>query len=248
MITYQKEITKLYKSLNSNSQFKLWNKIQDGDSNARNQVINSCLPLAFKLADKFHKNNKHIDLEDLMGEANLALINAVDKWDINKSNITTIATHCIKNALINTIHDSKYNIRFPVSFSRRAADQLYKVIGSTKQLAEEIAADKKIGVNKVKALMQYAHKRRFDVSDIDIEEKNDEVPKYCVKDLENLMKDNLDDVEFNLMSQYFGFFGEKKKTVRQICNQEQMIEQDVRQLINSCKKKLKQLAMENVDV
>ena len=138
MITYQKEITKLYKSLNSNSQFKLWNKIQNGDSNARNQVINSCLPLAFKLADKFHKNNKHIDLEDLMGEANLALINAVDKWDINKSNITTIATHCIKNALINTIHDSKYNIRFPVSFSRRAADQLYKVIGSTKQLAEEI--------------------------------------------------------------------------------------------------------------
>ena len=82
--------------------------------------------LVINIANKFRYNNKHIDLEDMIQEGNIALIQAVDKWDAYQSAITTVATWYVRNALINMITDAKYNIKYPYAMSRRAAEQLRK--------------------------------------------------------------------------------------------------------------------------
>ena len=89
---YKKEITKLFDKMTKDDQVELHGRIVRGDVNARNKVIENCLPLAYKIADNYHVNNKHIDFEDLLQEANMALIRAVDKWDVERGNISTVAT------------------------------------------------------------------------------------------------------------------------------------------------------------
>ena len=115
---YQKKLSQLHKPLNRKEQIDLFNKIKTGDVNARDTVIYSCLPLVINIAKKFRINNKHIDLEDMIQEGNIALMRAVDKWDINKGSITTVATWYIRNSLVDMITDARYNIQHPYTLSR----------------------------------------------------------------------------------------------------------------------------------
>ena len=113
--------------LNKAEQIQLYSKMKNGDNDARNTVIASCFPLVINIAKKFRYNNKHIDIEDMIQEGNIALINAVNSWNVNKGNITTVATWCIRNRLIDMINDSRYTIRYPYSISRRAAEELRRI-------------------------------------------------------------------------------------------------------------------------
>ncbi len=61
MIEYNKDMTRLHSKLDKEKQRELWEKIQNGDSSARNEVIYSCLPMVVDIAKNFRVNNKHID-------------------------------------------------------------------------------------------------------------------------------------------------------------------------------------------
>ena len=119
---YKKDITRKHKLLTNQEQVDLYKKMKDGDGEAKEALIYSCLPLVIDIANKFRINNKHIDLEDMIQEGNIALINAVEKWDVSKANITTVATWYVRNSLVDMITDAKYNIKQPYSLSRRAAE------------------------------------------------------------------------------------------------------------------------------
>ena len=97
---YQKDLTAKHKQLTRAEQQILFSKIQTGNMDARDEVIESCLPLVIDIAKKFRYNNKHIDLDDMIQEGNIALMKAVDRWDISKGSITTVATWYVRNALI----------------------------------------------------------------------------------------------------------------------------------------------------
>ena len=111
MNEYKKDIVRDYTPLTKAVQKSLYTKMRRGDTDARDQLIGSCLPLVIDLAKKFYLTNKHVDLDDLVQEGNLALIKAVDNWDMKKSVLTTLATHYVKRALINMIYDSNYHIK-----------------------------------------------------------------------------------------------------------------------------------------
>ena len=64
MEQYKKEITKLFEKMTKDDQVELHGRIVRGDVNARNKVIENCLPLAYRIADNYHVNNKHIDFEE----------------------------------------------------------------------------------------------------------------------------------------------------------------------------------------
>ena len=117
--TYQKDLRRHSRSLSKLEQAELYDKVQKGDNNAKNIVIQSCLPLVVSMAQKFRCNNKHIDLEDMVQEVNIALMRAVDNWDIQKGSITTVATWCIRNALVDMINDSRYTIKNTLSIGNR---------------------------------------------------------------------------------------------------------------------------------
>jgi RNA polymerase sigma factor (sigma-70 family) len=124
---YKKDFSKHHSPLTRKEQIILYNKIQNGDTDARDKVIYSCLPLVIGIAKKFRSNNKHIDLDDMVQEGNIALMKAVDKWDVSKGTITTVATWYVRTALIDMITDAKYTIKQPYSLSRRAAEELRRI-------------------------------------------------------------------------------------------------------------------------
>ena len=62
IIEYNKDMTRLHSKLDKEKQRELWEKIQSGDSSARNEVIYSCLPMVVDIAKKYNRPNNNIYL------------------------------------------------------------------------------------------------------------------------------------------------------------------------------------------
>ena len=194
---YKKKLSQIHKPLSREEQIDLFNKIKAGDIDARDTVIHSCLPLVINIAKKFRMNNKHIDLDDMVQEGNIALMRAVDKWDISKGSITTVATWYIKNSLVDMITDARYNIQHPYTLSRRAAEELRKVKNIDSTNIEHIAEKTGLTQKRVKKLLSVAPRgmRRLNINGKSsnfvtiLEEESAKKP--CVGDLISLINENL---------------------------------------------------------
>ena len=123
MNEYKTDVMKRYKSLTKKEQVAFYNKMKEGSESARQKLIDSCLPLVIDMAKKFSITNKHVELEDLVQEGNVALVRAVDSWDANKGSITTIATYYIKSSLVNMIQDCNYHIQYSLGSEGRVGLQ-----------------------------------------------------------------------------------------------------------------------------
>ena len=199
----------MHKKLTLDEQIELCCRMHRGDMQARDDLIDSCLPLVINLAKKFRFNNKHIDLEDMIQEGNIALMKAVDNWDINKSSITTVATWYVRNALIDMITDARYTIKYPYDMSRRAAEQLRKIKNLDSNSFEYIAKETGLSKKRVKKLLSVSPRGS---SRLSIEEKavqkftnNEEnYVKPCIGDLVQLVNDNLNGEQKSIFCQWAG--------------------------------------------
>ena len=113
MAVYNQDIKNVYEKISGKEQKQLLELARAGDSKSRDKLINSCLPMVVNLAKKFSYNNKHVDFEDYLLEGNIALIKAVDAFDLERyktNNISTLVHVSVYNAMISTTHKSKYKI------------------------------------------------------------------------------------------------------------------------------------------
>lgn len=240
MDQYKKDVTGLFHKMNNNDQINLHKNIMNGDSYSRDIVIQNCLPLVIKIAEKYHINNKHIDIEDLIQEGNIALIRAVDNWDIGKGNITTVATWYIRNALNDMIHDARYKVISPYTLSRKAAEDLRKVNKIESNDINEISTLVRMKPKRVARLIN-SKANRVDidyVKDLYIEDSS--TNKNCIADLYELSENHLSGLDKKVFMLYIGSNGKRMKLV-DICKNLNMIEQDVRSIINRCKTKLRKI-------
>lgn len=248
MIEYNKDMTRLHTKLNKEKQIELWEKIQNGDSSARNEVIYSCLPMVVDIAKKFRINNKHIDLEDFVQEGNIALMCAVENWDVNRANITTVATWYIRNALIDMIHDAKYKIKNPLSMSRRASEELSKIKRCETNNVNEIASKTNLGEKRIKKLLSVDVNLRYKPSDVDellIDEENDN-NKPCLADLIILANKNLQDTEKEIFLRWSGLKG-KKQGIKRISEELKLTRKETMSHLSSAKRTLKNKAKVEFD-
>ena len=230
---YKKDITRKHKLLTNQEQVDLYKKMKEGDEEAKETLIYSCLPLVIDIANKFRINNKHIDLEDMIQEGNIALMNAVDKWDVNKANITTVATWYVRNTLVDMITDAKYNIKQPYSLSRRAAEELRRIKNVNSSDIEHISEQTGLTPKRIKKLLsvsprgmkraRYQSKQRqcdwkgvpdftshhnFPVYSTDPEE--DSIPHTpCLADLVDLINTNLAGDQKNIFCLWAGINSKK---------------------------------------
>ena len=199
---YKKDITSKHKLLTNQEQADLYKKMKEGDKEAKEALIYSCLPLVIDIANKFRINNKHIDLEDMIQEGNIALINAVEKWDVSKANITTVATWYVRNSLVDMITDAKYNIKEPYSLSRRAAEELRRIHKIDSNDIDYISEETGLSVKRVAKLLRAVPRNaksspfqsRVNVlSQISYRDEEDTTAptKPCMADLVNLIDTNL---------------------------------------------------------
>lgn len=102
-----------YPLLNQEQELELGRRIkEEGDEDAREQLINSNLRLVVYIA-KQYKNN-YVGIEDLVAEGNLGLIAAVDKYDYTYGyRFSTCATPWIKQAILKALTDKGRPVRLP---------------------------------------------------------------------------------------------------------------------------------------
>ena len=245
MKEYGEDIARVHIKYNREEQIDLWEKMQKGDSFARDKIIFSCLPLVVSIAHKFRINNKHVDLEDMVQEGNVALLEAVDRWDAHRAAITTVATWYVRNALIDMIHDSKYKIKNPLSLSRRAAEELCKIKRIENELntkdIKQISEKTNMTEKRVKKLLSVAQNKRFSPQDIEIPLELEEVQtsaKPCMADLISLAEETLNSTEKNVFFMWSGIKN-KKEGVKNISQQMNFTIKETMSILSKAKRKLK---------
>lgn len=197
-VFYRNEMSKNYTKTDIEEQSELFYKMKNGDSDARDQIIKSCLPLVYKIANKFHYNNKHVDLDDLIQQGNIGLIKAVDNWDISKGTITTVATYYIRNALVDTIKSSQYNIKYKYSITKQAAKDIIKIKRCSGNTIEEISKQSGLNKNRVKTLLSLIQSKRktysksTDVVENPSKNQSETNINGCLADLISIIEDKID--------------------------------------------------------
>ena len=267
---YQEDVRKCYNPLSPSEQLVMYSKLRSGDGQAREDIICSCLPLVMDLARKFRYNNKHIDLEDMIQEGNMAIMKAIDNWDIKKGNLTTLVTWCVRSALVDLINDAKYNIKHGYSLSRRAAIELRKVKKSSFTTVEDIANDTGLSKKRVKKLLSISptgtgrlpydgdgklgysenytkgrgnRRRRYSdcIAKYMITEEEEAIHKPCMGDLIDLINTNLKGDQKTIFCLWAGING-KKIGPKEIANSLGKTEKDVYNTIYRAKRILSRVA------
>lgn len=107
---YLKQINE-FTLLTAEQETALINKYREGDTDAREQLINCNLRLVVSIAKRYR--NQGVDFLDLIQGGNSGLMRAIEKFDPTKGRLSTYATSWIKTEVKKTIQDQKSSIRLP---------------------------------------------------------------------------------------------------------------------------------------
>ncbi len=108
---YLKQIHE-YPTLSHKETLTLIRRVMAGDDKAREYLINCNLKFAFLIAAKFAQTN--FPLLDLVQQANIGLMNAVDRYNPNRgTKFTTYSVFWIRQSIYRYIEDNSRMIRLP---------------------------------------------------------------------------------------------------------------------------------------
>lgn len=158
---YLREISRI-PLLSAQGELELARRVESGDREARNHLIEANLRLVVSIAKRYV--GQGLSLEDLIGEGNIGLIRAVTKFDPNKGfRFSTYATWWIKQAITRSILEGTRAVRLPVYIMeevmrvKRMTRQLYQELGrepTTAQIGERLG----ISGERVNELLVWAEK------------------------------------------------------------------------------------------
>ena len=147
--------------LSRDEEYELAARIADGDHEARDRLVQANLRLVGKIALEFR--GRGLSLDDLIGEGNLGLIHAAEKFDPRfGTRFSTYAAYWIKQAVRHALTNTTATIRLPAHMVRlltkwRRAERRLRHQRNRKPTFEEVAAI--LGLNEAqKLLVARAHK------------------------------------------------------------------------------------------
>lgn len=232
--TYLKEINKPL--LSTEEERELAWRILEGDSKAKNTLIERNLKLVVYIAKKYIGMGLHI--LDLIQEGNLGLMIAVDRFDVTKGyKFSTYAFYWIRMAIMRAISEKARNIRISeysvimVNKYRQAFSQLQKE-QSREPTIEEIANELDLSIEKVTKFYNLQHDTvslnslLVDNDDAELEDfitSSEQTPEEKIMELslqtkvrELLKKCELSDREIKVLKLRNGFNGNDSETLLEI--------------------------------
>lgn len=145
--------------LSAEDEKELATKAAQGDSAAKEKLINSNLKLVVSIAKKFQGNG--ISFLDLIQEGNIGLIAAIDKFDTSLGyRFSTYAYYWIKTTISRAVNQQNRSIRIPVYMVEKLSK--YKKIEqelsqkyNREPTENEIAEKMDISVKEIRELKEY---------------------------------------------------------------------------------------------
>ncbi len=257
---YLKEISKI-KEISPDEEKELGKKIQKGDKEALNQLVEANLRFVVSVAKKYRGSG--ISFLDLINEGNLGLIEAAKRFDPNKNvKFITYAIWWIRQAIIHTIAEQSRAVRLP----QKQANLLYrfglKIAELTSKLnrqpsSHEIAEQLGITESEANNLFQILHNDVSLSSKISDDEKieledtieqqevspaDEELIRKSLAQELNKMVCQLNDDEKNVINYRFGLDGSDPKTLQEIGNKMNLSRERIRQIQNQALLKLRRAA------
>jgi RNA polymerase primary sigma factor len=119
-IEFQKRYIKNINNYNNNltkvEEKDLIRRAKNGDSKAKEKLINSNLKFAFSEAKKYMGCG--LPLSDLVSQANEGMVKAIDKYDLNNKNnskFITCAGWWVRASILESINNDSRLVRLPIS-------------------------------------------------------------------------------------------------------------------------------------
>lgn len=222
LASYLKDISK-YKILDPDEIVKLVKSAQEGDSIAKEKVVQSNLRFVVTIAKQFQ--NRGIPLMDLISSGNEGLIKAIDKFDVTRGvTFLSYAVWWIRQSIYNSIYWQAREIRLPMSqqllvISILDATNKFLQTNCRNPSSEEISEITGIPRDQIDYLSQFSNKLVSVDNFIGGDEENSQVcdiipdgeplldeqvnKSYVTKELESLLS-KLTVREHDLMCMLFG--------------------------------------------
>lgn len=153
---YLKEINKI-PLLTREEELDLAIKAKNGDSAAKNKIVNSNLRFVIQVAKKFQ--NRGLELEDLISEGNIGLLMAIDKFEPSRGyHFISYAVWWIRQSILKAVSEKSRAIRLPLN----KANELVRIEHARKAVAgkkseqqefEEIAQMLNMDAGKVREMI-----------------------------------------------------------------------------------------------
>ncbi len=225
---------RVYPLLTAAEEIELAKRIERGDLEAKDRMINSNLRLVVSQARRYQGHG--LPMEDLVQEGMLGLIRAVEKFDWRRGfKFSTYGTLWIRQAIQRGLQNHGRTIRLPVHVAQRQV-KVRKIEGElSKKLAreptdEEIAEVAKLDVDEVAELRELSRglasldqsvsdDGETALGDLIASERPEPVEEIEHSDRARRVQDVVDrlpDAERNVIRLRFGLDGDEPQTLRQV--------------------------------
>jgi RNA polymerase primary sigma factor len=165
-----------------------------GEKFAKDKLVKANLRFVVNVAKKYQ--NQGIPLADLISEGNIGLINAIERYDVDKGyHFISYAVWWIRQAILKAICEKSRMIRLPLNRANELVqiEKAKKIIQSNKSEEEEI--------KKIAELLEMDPKHVADLMNISRDLISLETPVYTEKD-SSVVGDFVEDASYTTPEDY----------------------------------------------